>query len=171
MKKTLKILAVLVMALCLVMAITGCAMAADGAAANPITTGLVELALDIVATIAMAAIGVVGAWLAAKLGQNKKLANIAQATNQVILAAQLTVGELQQTAVEAMKAAAPNGKLTKAQIAALNAQLLAKTTEKLSAPTVALLEAAKTDVNALIQGAAEDMINQMHAPAEGTATA
>ena len=47
MKKTLKILAVLVMALCLVMAMTGCAMAADGAAANPITTGLVELALDL----------------------------------------------------------------------------------------------------------------------------
>lgn len=171
MKKSLKIMTVLVLALCLVLALTGCAMAADGAAVNPITTGLVEMAMDIVKTIVVAALGVLGAWLAAKLGQNKKLANIAQATNQVILAAQLTVGELQQTAVEAMKAAAPNGKLTKAQITALNAQLLAKTAEKLSAPTVALLEASKTDVNALIQGAAEDMINQMHASTEGAATA
>lgn len=166
MKKTLKIVAVLLMALCLVMAMTGCAMAADGAAANPIATGLLEVLMDIVATAVMAAIGVAGAWLAAKLGQNKKLANIAQATSQVILAAQLTVGELQQTAVEAMKAAAPNGKLTEAQIAILKQQLLNKTAEKLSAPVVALLEASKTDVNALIQGAAEDMINRMHAPAE-----
>ena len=169
MKKLLKIMTVLVLALCLVLAMTGCAMAADGAAVNPITSGLLEVVADIVATAVMAAIGVLGAWLAAKFGQNKKLANIAQATNQVILAAQLTVGELQQTAVEAMKAAAPNGKLSDAQIADLKRQLLSKTAEKLSAPVVQLLEASKTDVNALIQGAAEDMINQMHAPAESAA--
>ena len=169
MKKLLKIMTVLVLALCLVMAMTGCAMAADGAAVNPITNGLLEVVTDIVATAVMAAIGVLGAWLAAKFGQNKKLANIAQATGQVILAAQLTVGELQQTAVDAMKAAAPNGKLSDAQIADLKRQLLSKTAEKLSAPVVQLLEASKTDVNALIQGAAEDMINQMHAPAESAA--
>lgn len=169
MKKLLKIMTVLVLALCLVLAMTGCAMAADGAAVNPITSGLLEVVADIVATAVMAAIGVLGAWLAAKFGQNKKLANIAQATGQVILAAQLTVGELQQTAVEAMKAAAPNGKLSDAQIADLKRQLLSKTAEKLSAPVVQLLEASKTDVNALIQGAAEDMINQMHAPAESAA--
>lgn len=166
MKKSFKIVAVLVMVLCLILALSGCAVAADGAAATPIVTGLLEVVMDVVATAAMAAIGVLGAWLAAKFGQNKKLANIAQATSQVILAAQLTVGELQQTTVEAMKAASPNGKLTEAQIAILKQQLLNKTAAKLSAPVVALLEAAKTDVNALIRGAAEDMINQMHAPAE-----
>lgn len=169
MKKLLKIMTVLVLALCLVLAMTGCAMATDGAAVNPITSGLLEAVADIVATAVMAAIGVLGAWLAAKFGQNKKLANIAQATSQVILAAQLTVGELQQTAVEAMKAATPNGKLSDAQIADLKRQLLSKTAEKLSAPVVQLLEASKTDVNALIQGAAEDMINQMHAPTESAA--
>ena len=171
MKKSIKIMAALAMALCLILALSGCAVAADGVGANPIATGLLEVVMDVVATAVMAAIGVLGAWLAAKFGQNKKLANIAQATSQVILAAQLTVGELQQTAVDAMKAAAPNGKLTDAQIAALKQQLLNKTAEKLSAPVVALLEASKTDVNALIQGAAEDMINQMHASAESTAAA
>jgi len=36
------------------------------------------------------------------------------------------------------------------------------TREKLAEPTVQLLEAAKLDINAMIQGAAEDLINQMH---------
>lgn len=40
--------------------------------------------------------------------------------------------------------------------------LLQRTSEKLTAPVVQMLEAAKLDVNALIQGAAEDMINSMH---------
>lgn len=118
--------------------------------------------LDIIATLVIALIGVGGAYLAAKVGQNKKLANIGQAINQTILAAQLTVGELQQTVVDAAKAAAPNGKLTSGQIAALKRQLLTMTKEKLSNPVLQLLEASKTDVNALIQGAAEDLISQMH---------
>lgn len=77
-------------------------------------------------------------------------------------AAQTTVGELQQTTVEAMKAAAADGKLTEDQIRTLKADLLRMTREKLAEPTVQLLEAAKLDINAMIQGAAEDLINQMH---------
>ncbi len=73
-------------------------------------------AVDIVATALMALIGILGAWLAAKLGQNKKLNNIANATQQVISAAQLTVGELQQTVVDTMKANSANGKLTSKQV-------------------------------------------------------
>ena len=64
--------------------------------------------------------------------------------------------------VEAMKAAAADGKLTEDQIRTLKADLLRMTRKKLAEPTVQLLEAAKLDINAMIQGAAEDLINQMH---------
>ena len=164
MKKTLKIVMLLTLVFCLCLALAGCATAAeDGIAVTPIGAKAAELALDILATAAMAAIGVAGAWLAAKAGQNKKLTSISQAINQTILAAQLTVGELQQTMVEAMKAAAKDGKLTPAQIATLKVELQTKTRAKLADPVLQMLEASKTDVNALIQGAAEDLINQMHA--------
>ena len=83
--------------------------------------------------------------------------------NEPTKAAQTTVGELQQTTVEAMKAAAANGKLDEDQIAMLQTDLLRMTKAKLAEPTVALLEAVKLDINALIQGAAEDLIGQMHA--------
>ncbi len=73
---------------------------------------------------------------------------------------QITVGELQQTVVDSLKA---NGaKLTEAQIAELGELLLQKAYGKLSAPTLALLEAASVDVQALIRGAGEDWINQIH---------
>lgn len=117
--------------------------------------------LDIIATVVIALIGVGGAWLTTKIAQKTQLSNIGAAVAQVVQAAQLTVGELQQTTVEAWKAAAPDGKLTAEQIATLKRDLLNKTAAKLSAPVVQLLEATKTDVNAIITGAAEDLIGKM----------
>lgn len=118
--------------------------------------------LDIIATLVISGIGVAGAWMCAKIAKNKQLSNIGAAVNQVVQAAQLTVGELQQTTVHALKEAAPNGKLSDEQVASLKRTLLQKTSEKLSAPVVQLLEASKTDVNAIITGAAEDLINSIH---------
>lgn len=126
-----------------------------------LTNMVMPYALEIVATLVIAVIGVVGAWVTAKIGQRTQLTNIGQAIAQVVHAAQLTVGELQQTTVDAWKEAAPDGKLTAEQIATLQRDLLNKTAAKLSAPVVRLLEATKTDVNAIITGAAENMISRM----------
>ena len=127
------------------------------------TETMIGYALQIVATLAITAIGVAGAWLTAKIAKKQELAGIASATEQVIQAAQITVGELQQTVVDNLKA---NGaKLTEAQIAELGELLLAKAHNKLSAPTLGLLQAASVDVQALIRGAGEDWISKIKATA------
>lgn len=162
-KKALKAMLILTMLVTLCVALAACAQTTETGATDPIVLELVNVGLDILAKAAIAAIGLAGAWATAKIGQNnKKLANIKAAIGQVTQAAQTTVGELQQTTVEAMKAAAADGKLTEDQIRTLKADLLRMTREKLAEPTVQLLEAAKLDINAMIQGAAEDLINQMH---------
>lgn len=161
-KKALKAILILTMLVTLCVALAACAQTTETGATDPIVLELVNVGLDILAKAAIAAIGLAGAWATAKIGQNNKLANIKAAIGQVTQAAQTTVGELQQTTVEAMKAAAADGKLTEDQIRTLKADLLRMTRKKLAEPTVQLLEAAKLDINAMIQGAAEDLINQMH---------
>ena len=153
-KKALKVMLILTMLVTLCVALAACAQTTETGTTDPIILELVNAAI--------AAIGLAGAWATAKIGQNNKLANIKAAIGQVTQAAQTTVGELQQTTVEAMKAAAADGKLTEDQIRTLKADLLRMTRKKLAEPTVQLLEAAKLDINAMIQGAAEDLINQMH---------
>ena len=137
-KKALKAMLILTMLATLCVALAACAQTTETGTTDPIILELVNVGLDILAKAAIAAIG------------------------QVTQAAQTTVGELQQTTVEAMKAAAADGKLTEDQIRTLKADLLRMTRKKLAEPTVQLLEAAKLDINAMIQGAAEDLINQMH---------
>lgn len=120
---------------------------------------LIETVLGIIATLATTLIGVFGAWLIAKIGQNEKLKSIKSATEQVILAAQTTVGELNQTVVSTIKQ--QGLKLTAEQIADLKDKLLAMAYDKISLPTINLLEAAAVDVNALITGAGEDFIDTL----------
>lgn len=121
-----------------------------------------ETVLQVVATLLVTLIGVLGAWLTAQITKNKQLAGIAAATEQVMLAAQTTVGELQQTIVEKLKAE-NGGKLTDEQIASLGKTLVNKALEKLSLPTIQLLKAASVDVDALITGAGESWIAKIKA--------
>lgn len=122
-----------------------------------------ENIVNIVGALLMTLIGVLGAWLSAKLGKKTELANIYTAQQEVIYLAQLTVGELQQTVVDGLKASRDDGKLTKEEIAALGLALAQKTIEKMSAPTQDLLNAAGVDIIALIHGAGENWINQLKA--------
>jgi len=115
--------------------------------------------LQIVSALVIAAIGVAGTWATAKFAQGKHLDNIASAMDMVTTAAQSTVGELNQTVVEAMKAG--NGKLTQEQKAHLGSELLNMTKQKLAAPVVNLLAATQTDVDAVIQGAAESHLDNL----------
>ena len=131
------------------------------------TDAIINVIAQVLATLLITLIGVLGAWLTAKIGKRVELSNINKAKDELILAAQQTVMELQQTVVEGLKDVAIDGKLSEEEIAELAGMLINKTKEKMSMPAIKLLEAAAVDVNALIRGAGEALINQMHEAAEG----
>ena len=125
---------------------------------------LITTVAQVISALCITLIGVAGAWLTAKIGKNQQLSSVKAATEQVVEVAQLTVGELQQTIVEKLKAAG-GGKLTEAQAAELGELLKAKTLQKLSAPVIELLTGAAVDVQALITGAGEAWIGKIKAAA------
>ena len=116
---------------------------------------------EIIGTLLITLIGVLGAWLTTKIGKQKQLANIELAKNELIVAAQTTVGELQQTLVGDLKAAHSDGKLTQDEITALGKSLITMTKEKMSKPAFDLLAASAVDVNAMITGVGEDWISKL----------
>ena len=123
---------------------------------------IITIVAQVIATLLITLIGVFGAWLTAKIGKRVELTSINKAKDELIEAAQQTVMELQQTVVEGMKAAAQDGKLTEDEITELSIMLLNKTKQKMSLPAIQLLEAAAVDVNALIRGAGESLIAELH---------
>lgn len=124
-------------------------------------TFLIEVVTELAAALAMTLIGVLGAWLTAKLGRNSELTGIAAAQKELIRAAQLTVGELQQLFVDDWKELHEDGKLTEEEIQLLREKLIALSLEKLSAPARTLLEAAKVDLTETIIAAGESRINRL----------
>lgn len=122
---------------------------------------IMETVMQIVGTLMITLIGVLGAWLTAKIGKHQELGNIAAATNEAINAAQITVLELQQTFVDDWKAANEDGKLTQEEAEMLGVMLLDKTVEKMSDSSVNLLVSAGVDITAIIKGAGEAMIKQI----------
>ena len=113
------------------------------------------------ASLLMMLLGLLGTWLSLKMAKQQELKALSGAVNQVVAMARLTVDELQQTVVDGIKADRADGRLTKQEVSMLSRQLLDKTMEKMSAPAVELLEAAKVDLKALIQGAGEAWIREM----------
>ena len=99
--------------------------------------------------------------LTLQIGKNTKLSSINKAQAEIISLAQQTVGELQQTTVEGLKAAHKDGKLSETEIKELGTLLLDKVTAKMSVSAAQLLTAAKVDVAALIAGAAENWIGTL----------
>jgi hypothetical protein len=134
---------------------------ADSGGTSTATDILIENAVDIAAAFFIALIGVFGAWLTAKLGKITQLDTVNKAQQELIKLAQITVGELKQTAVDGMKAAHKDGKLTKDEIAALGQLLYEKTTAKLSDSAMTVLTAAQVDISALITGTAEQLISDI----------
>ena len=122
---------------------------------------IIENVVNVLAALLIALIGVFGAWLTVKVGKKEELKSINAAQQELITMAQITVGELQQTLVEGMKAAAEDGKLSSEDMIMLGNMLLEKTMNKMSKPTYELLNAAGVDVVALIRGAGEDWINSL----------
>lgn len=123
---------------------------------------IIEVITQVLATVLITLIGVLGTWLTAKVLKRVELTNINKAKDELVEAAQRTVLELQQTVVEGMKAAAQDGKLSEEEITELSIMLLNKTKQQMSLPAIKLLEAAAVDVNALIRSAGEALIAELH---------
>lgn len=122
---------------------------------------LIRQLVDIVSTIIITLVGVLGTWLSVKLAKMAELETINEAQKELFAAAQKTVGELQQTIVEDLKAAHADGKLTEDEILMLGTKLIEMTLEKMSESAQKVLEAAGANVVALIKGAGEDWINSL----------
>lgn len=126
------------------------------------TDVIIEVAVKVLASLAVTLIGVFGSWLLAKLAKRQELAGIQSATDELITAAQMTVMELQQTVVEGLKEAGADGKLTEDDIHSLGVLLLKGAKEKMSAPSMNLLIAAGADIDKIIKGAGEALIAELH---------
>ena len=122
---------------------------------------IIENAVQIVATLLVTLIGVLGAWLTAKIGKREELKNIGAATDEAVSAAQTTVLELQQTTVEGLKKARADGKLSKDEINDLGKMLVDGALAKMSDAAKGVLNAAGVDITAIIKGAGEAMIASM----------
>ena len=125
------------------------------------TDVIIENIVKIVAALLMMLISVGGAYLTSLIAKHEKLKSISEATQQVIDAAIQTTGELQQTVVGDLKAASADGKLSEEEINTLYHDVVVLTLDKLSVPTINLLNAVGADIEAIIHGATEDWINTM----------
>ena len=122
---------------------------------------IAENVIGWIVSIVVILIGAFGVWALKKIGKREGLEGISIATDEVIKMATITIGELQQTIVNDLKANAADGKLTKEEVVMLGEKLVEKTLEKMSQPVYNLLNAAGTDIIALIKGAGEDWINSL----------
>lgn len=125
------------------------------------TDVIIENIVKIVAALLMMLISVGGAYLTSLIAKHEKLKAISEATQQVIDAAIQTTGELQQTVVGDLKQASADGKLSEEEINTLYHDVVVLTLDKLSVPTINLLNAVGADIEAIIHGATEDWINTM----------
>lgn len=122
---------------------------------------IIETIVSVAANLAVTFIGVLGAWLLAQIGRNEKLKTISTAVEELTNAAEQTVLELQQTTVDALKAASADGKLTQDEITDLGQKLLSGALAKMSDSGIEVLKAANVDINAIVTGAGEALIAQM----------
>lgn len=133
-----------------------------------LVNALIETLSQILGSLVLALIGVAGTWVLMKIGNSTKLENIKKATEEAIQATQLTVGELQQTLVEDLKAAASDGKLTPEEVEHLKKLLIEKTLRNLSGPATNILISSGVDVSGLITSAGESFINRLKKESEGS---
>ena len=122
---------------------------------------LIEQAAQLVSTIVVTLIGLLAAWLSAKLNEDMKLKNLASALDTCLKTTQVTVGELQQKLVEGMKEANEDGKLTEDEIKTLNSSLLAYTKQKMTPELINVIVSAGIDINQFILDAGESYVQEL----------
>jgi len=122
---------------------------------------IIETIVKILTAVVLTLISVGGTWLTVQMGKVKELEAITAAVKNVIDTAQLTAAELQQTAVENLKASTADGKLTSEDMQWLSRQLLDLTKAKLSVAVYDLINAAGADIEAIILGAGEAWLTSL----------
>ena len=122
---------------------------------------LIEVGTQVLFELLLLVLGVAFAAIGKWLAKHERLKTVAAAMEEVQELARETVGELQQTVVEGLKAATENGKLSKSDIEWLGQQLIEKVAAKMSIPAENTLRAAGVDVVALIHSAAEAYIAEI----------
>jgi len=122
------------------------------------TEVLIENTIKILFAVLLMLVNVAGVYLTTVIGRSEKLRTVSAAVNDLKEAAVLTAGELQQTVVDDLKAAAADHKLTEDEILDLQLAVVTKTNEKMAPAVMDLLDAAGVDTVAIIQGATEAWI-------------
>ena len=130
------------------------------------TTVIIETIASVLSNLAVTLIGVFGAWLMAQIGKTEKLKTVNAAIAELILAAETTVLELQQTVVDGLKEASADGKLSEDEIEELGELLVEGALRKMSDSSINVLHAANVDVNAIVKGAGEALIAKIKMSAE-----
>lgn len=90
-----------------------------------------------------------------------KMQNLAGALRELDSAVINTVGELQQTVVDGLKAASADGKLTEDEVKMIGEKLIAGVKDKLSAPAANIINAAGVDIVAYMRGVAEAYLHDI----------
>ena len=121
---------------------------------------IIENIVKITAALLLMLIGVLGTYLTTLAAKRAETANVSEALRALTEAAKTTVGELQQTIVEPLKAAAADGKLTPDEIADLRNMLVAQTKQKMLPSAINIIDAAGADIEAIILGVGENLINK-----------
>ena len=155
-----KRIAAVIMILSIAAALSGCA-AMEDETVNAIAMEAISSVLSVVAQLAVAGPSVGLTWCVTRIAKTEKFKSISEVLTQLSTTVEDTVGELQQTVVDGLKAAASDGKLTPEEVSALNAKLLELVKAKMAQPAIDLLSAAQIDINALIIGMAESAIKNM----------
>ena len=166
MKKKMKTILLILLALIVALALIACQEPVEIQTQNPdgtltVTGVLIEQTVTTVARILEALVLAYGAWALEKIGKNKKLQNLNIANQELCKIVKQTVRELNQTVVSKLKEASPDGKLTQAQISALNEELLAMVKAKADEVTIAMITAAGSDLDALITGQCEAYLDAL----------
>lgn len=121
---------------------------------------IIENIVKITAALLLMLIGVLGTYLTTLAAKRAETANVSEALRALTEDAKTTVGELQQTIVGPLKAAAADGKLTPDEIADLRNMLVAQTKQKMLPSAINIINAAGADIEAIILGVGENLINK-----------
>ena len=122
---------------------------------------LIEVGTDILFELLLLVLSIGFAYISKAIFKTQKLEHVSLAMDEMQNVVIAVVGELQQTAVEGLKAASADGKLYKSDIEWLGKQLVDKVAKGLSAPAIDTLNAAGVDIESMIHSIAEAAIAEI----------
>lgn len=128
-----------------------------------IINAIISNAVSIVAAIVIGLAGVALQYLKVLIATKLKMDTLAKAIAELDGDIAGVVGELQQTVVDDLKAAAADGKLTQDEIRMLKQDLLEGVRDRLSDDATAIIEAAGIDIHNYILSEAEAVIHSIKA--------